>query len=68
LAGKSWFGTRAFVAIAQDASRRELALGRRFISFLVLPENSPLVGQIIEAANVPIPHWSPCAEIHEFDR
>lgn len=53
--------------IAEEASRRELALGRRFFTLLVLPEHSPLVGQVVETTTVPVPFWNPCKTIHEFD-
>jgi hypothetical protein len=56
------------LAIAEEASRRKLAVGRRFFTLLVLPEKSPLMGQTIEAITVPMPFWDPCREVHEFDR
>ena len=56
------------LAIAEEATRRELALGRRFFTLLVLPEKSPLVGQAIETATVPVPFWNPCRELDESDR
>jgi hypothetical protein len=59
-----WF--LGLLAIAQEATRRELALGKRFFTLLVLPEKSSLIGQAIEAA-VPALFGNPCREIHEFD-
>jgi hypothetical protein len=56
------------VSIAQQESRRQLALGRRFFVLLVVPEESPLVGAVIEQTRVPGPFWSPCQEINEFAR
>jgi hypothetical protein len=56
------------LSIARETARRELALGRRFFSLLVLPEGSPLIGQTIDEATVPSLFWNPCREIHEFDR
>lgn len=53
--------------IAEELSRRQLALGRRFFTLLVLPENSLLAGQVYETNKVPIPFWDPCQAIHEFD-
>jgi len=55
------------LAIAEERSLRELALGRRFFTLLALPERSPLIGQTTETAKVPIPFWSPCTQVHEFD-
>jgi hypothetical protein len=55
------------LAIAEERSLHELALGRRFFTLLVLPERSPLVGQTIDTAKVPVPFWNPCKEVHEFD-
>ena len=56
------------LSIAQGESRRQLALGRRFFALLVVPEDSPLTGAVIEETRVPGPFWSPCEEIHEFVR
>lgn len=55
------------LAIAQEASRRELALGKRFFTLLVVPEDSPLIGQPINMSAVPVPFWSPCRKVHEFE-
>jgi hypothetical protein len=41
------------LAIAQEQSRQQLALGRRFFVLLVLPERSPLVGEVIEQMTIP---------------
>jgi hypothetical protein len=56
------------LAIAQEQSRRQLALGRRFFALLVVPEHSPLIGASIGQIEVPVPFWSPCREVHEFTR
>jgi hypothetical protein len=56
------------LAIVQEQSRRHLALGRRFFGLLVIPEASPLIGAVIQEARVPGPFWSPCREVHEFER
>ncbi len=57
-----------FLSIAQEQSRRQLALGRRFFALLVVPERSPLIGAVIEQSTVPALYWSPCREVHEFAR
>ena len=54
--------------IAQEQSRRQLALGRRFFALLVVPERSPLVATSIGRIEVPVPFWSPCREVHGFSR
>jgi hypothetical protein len=55
------------LSIAQEHSRWELALGRRFFTLLVIPDNtSPLIGQVIAESQVSVPFWSPCSEVHEF--
>jgi hypothetical protein len=41
------------LSIAQEQSRWQLALGRRFFALLVIPEESPLVGTVIEEISVP---------------
>lgn len=56
------------LSAAQEESRRQLALGRRFFALLVVPEESALTGAVIEESRVPGPFWSPCEEIHEFVR
>ena len=56
------------LSIAQEQSRIQLALGRRFLALLVVPEASPLVGAVIDQSAVPGPYFSPCREIHEFER
>jgi hypothetical protein len=55
------------LAIAREVTRQELAIGRRFFTLLVIPENSPLIGQTIETAVVPWPFSNMCREVHEFD-
>lgn len=48
------------LSIAQEYSRKELALGRRFFALLVVPdEDSPLVDAVIEETRVPFAYWSP---------
>lgn len=54
--------------IAQEQSRRQLALGRRFFTLLVVSESSPLIGAPIGRIEIPVPFWSPCREVHEFTR
>lgn len=54
------------LGIAQEQSRRQLALGRRFFALLVVPEQSPLIGAVVEVMRVPGPFWNPCREVHEF--
>ncbi len=54
------------LSIAQEHSREHLALGRRFFTILVLPENSPLIGVPIEEARVPATFWSPYKQKHNF--
>jgi hypothetical protein len=56
------------LAIAQEQSRRQLALGRRFFALLVVPKQSPLIGAVVRETTVPYPFWHPCREIHEFVR
>src|SRR5687767_6266720 len=45
------------LAIAQEHSLRQLALGRRFFTLLVLPPQCPLVGEVVEETRVPSPTW-----------
>ena len=47
------------LAIAQEHSLVHLALGRRFFTLLIVPNESPLIGQAIEQITVPYPYWSP---------
>ena len=54
------------LSIAGEQTRRQLALGRRFMSLLVVPEASPFIGAVLEQTRVPGFHWSPCKEVHEF--
>lgn len=54
------------LAIAADYSRYQLACGRRFFTLLVLPEDSPLIGQKFDDIGVPRTYWNSCAEIHKF--
>jgi hypothetical protein len=59
---------RGLLSIAQEHSRRQLALGRRFLTLLVVPERSPLIGAVIAETKVPGTYWNPCKEIHDFER
>jgi hypothetical protein len=43
------------LVIAQEFSLHQLALGRRFFTLLVLPQDSPLIGQRIETTTIPSP-------------
>lgn len=54
------------LSIAQAHSRKHLALGRRFFTLLVLPENSGLIGTVIEDTRVPAMFWSPSRQRHAF--
>jgi hypothetical protein len=56
------------LSIAQEHSRMQLALGRRFFVLLVVPEGSPLVGAVIEQTKVPCQFWSACREVNDFLR
>ena len=56
------------LAIAQEQSRQQLALGRRFFALLVVPEQSPFIGAVIEESTVPAAHWDPCSDLHGFVR
>jgi hypothetical protein len=54
------------LSIAQEHSRQQLALGRRFFALLVVPEGSPFIGAVIEEIRVPAPYWDPHPDRHEF--
>jgi hypothetical protein len=56
------------LSIAQEHSRKQLALGHRFFALLVVPEGSPVVGAVIEKTEVPFPFWSACQEVNDFLR
>jgi hypothetical protein len=56
------------LAIAQEQCRRQLAFGRRFFALLVVPEQSPLIGTVVEEVRVPGVYWDPCRDLHEFVR
>jgi hypothetical protein len=45
------------LSIAQAYTRHELALGRRFLTLLVVPEDSEMIGTLIEEIKVPYPYW-----------
>ena len=59
---------RGLLAIAQEHSRQHLALGRRFFALLMVPNGSPLIGEIVEENRVPVPYWNPCQELNEFSQ
>lgn len=54
------------LSIAQEQSRRQLALGRRFFALLVVPGQTPLIGAVVQEVSIPGPFWHPCREVHEF--
>jgi hypothetical protein len=56
------------LSVAQEYSRQQLALGRRFFALLVISEGSPFVGEAIEQTRVPSPFWNPCHDLNEFVR
>lgn len=56
------------LSIAREQCRQQLALSRRFFTLLVIPENTPLVGAVVEEVTVPGVYWDPCCELHEFVR
>jgi hypothetical protein len=63
---REWFA--GLLSIAQEYSRKELALGRRFFALLVVPdEGSPVVGAVIEQTTVPLwfGHCPQTADAHE---
>ncbi len=55
------------LSIAQEYSHRQLALGRRFFTLLVMPEDSELIGQTIDETSVPMPFHNPARDVHEFE-
>lgn len=59
---------RGVLSIAQEYSRWQLALGRRFFVLLVVAAQSPMIGDPIEEARVPGPFWDPNREFHHFER
>lgn len=53
--------------IAQEHTREQLALGRRFFVLLVVgDERSPLVGQVVEEVKIPAPFWGSHPNLHQF--
>lgn len=52
---RRWLG--GLLAIVQEHSREQLALGRRFFALLVVPEQSPFIGAVFEEERVPHPWW-----------
>jgi|GEM_PF-2533434 len=62
-----WFS--GLLSIAQNHSREQLALGRRFFTLLVVTNKaSPLIGQPLEQNTVPALFWNPSLEMNEFLR
>src|SRR5262245_61135696 len=53
-------------SIAQEQTRWQLALGRRFFTLLVLPEGSPLIGVEIDKTTVPFPFSSLSRALDDF--
>jgi hypothetical protein len=51
----SW--SAGLLAIASEYSRVQLALGRRFLTLVALPEVSPLVGIAFESLQIPFFGW-----------
>jgi len=58
--------TLGMLSIAQEQSLRQLSLGRRFFTLLVLPERSPLIGAEIEKIIVPLPFSNASHTPNEF--
>jgi hypothetical protein len=56
------------LAIASEHSRYHLACGRRFFTLLVLPEDSPMIGQEFDEIGVPCAYWDPGGDAHRFAR
>ncbi len=52
--------------IAVAHSRWQLALGRRFFTLIVHPDNSPLVGKAVAETWIPGAYWHPAPAIHHF--
>jgi hypothetical protein len=65
---EDWRWLCGLLAIAQEHCRQQLALGRRFFALLVVPEQSPLIGAVVEEVRVPHVYHNPCRELHEFAR
>jgi hypothetical protein len=59
-----WF--MGVLAIAQEHSLCQLALGQRFFVLLVLEQTSPLIDQTIESSKVPGVYWRPGPKGSEF--
>lgn len=53
------------LSIAVEQCREQLALGRRFFALLVVPENSPFIGAVVEEVTVPGIYWDPCIDLHD---
>jgi hypothetical protein len=58
---------RGLLTIIQEHCRQQLALGRRFFSLLVVPEQSPFIGTLLEPGRVPGLYWNGCRRFHEFE-
>ena len=61
-----WF--LGLLAIAQEHSRRHLALGSRFFALLVLPEKSPLIGAELKKTRVPAFYSPRSRTLDDFSR
>lgn len=57
---------QALLAIISEHSLYHLACGRRFFTLLVLPEDSPMIGQKFDDISVPGEFWDPSVRIHNF--
>jgi hypothetical protein len=55
------------LSIAQEYSRWQLALGRRFFALLVVAEHSAMIGTPIQEIRVPSPFWTPYRSFHQFE-
>lgn len=54
--------------IAQMYSRCQLALGRRFFALLVIPEDSDMIGEIVQQVRVPSTFYGSHPSYHLFER
>lgn len=58
---------RGLLAIIQEHCRQQLAIGGRFFSLLVVPEQSAFIGTLLEPERVPGWRWDGCQRLHEFE-
>lgn len=56
------------LSIAQEHTRQQLALGRRFFTLLVVRADSRFVGAALDPVRVPAAFWDPCREVNQFER